>query len=321
MRRPEGPVFQTFKGQTMGTHYTVKVLGAQEGLAALIQSGLEAVDARMSTYRSDSELSRFNQSSEQIFSASPQLIEVMEMAQTISGLSGGAFDITVGPLVNAWGFGPNKRQNPPDEAEIQKLLSRLGHQHLHIEREAGQLRKDLPELYCDLSAIAKGYGVDQLAELLLKEGYKNFMVEVGGELRVEGRNAEGKPWQIGIQLPSSEEQALQEVISISGIAMATSGDYRNYYEKGGERISHTIDARTGKPIKHRLASITVLHPRCALADAWATALNVLGPEEGFRLAERERLPAFFVIRDPEGHFIERATPAFKKIRDQDRTLQ
>ncbi|MBU0553852.1 FAD:protein FMN transferase [Myxococcota bacterium] len=310
-----------FNGLTMGTTYTVKVIpkagadaDARRRAAEAIRGALEAVNARMSTYQPDSELSRLNRAAAGRHPASSALLSLLEDARRISEASGGAFDVTVGPLVNAWGFGPDKAGSAPTEAEVEALRARVGYDKLQIHASTGELERGRGDLYVDLSAIAKGYGVDQVAEALIGLGYTDFMVEVGGEVRAGGRNAEGVPWQIGVQRPALDGEAgVEEIVSLTEMALATSGDYRNYREIDGLRVSHTIDARLGRPITHNLASVSVLHPRCALADGWATALNVLGPEEGFKLATREGLAALFITREGE-RFQQRATAAFEAHR-------
>lgn len=321
-RSPDPRVLSTFHGQTMGTTYTVKLIsktplnGEQNvRVGTLIQRELDAVNQSMSTYIKTSELSRFNQGAGP-FEASAPLAALIEDARGISDASQGAFDVTVGPLVNAWGFGPDGRQTPPNAAERAELAQRVGYQKLTVGAVTDGraiLTKAHPQMYVDLSAIAKGYGVDRVFEALQQTGYTSLFVEIGGETRAAGRNAANKPWRVGIETPVAGQRSLFKAVPLDGVAMATSGDYRNFYEKDGVRISHTIDVRTGAPITHRLASVSVLHPRCALADGWATALNVLGPEEGYALAESQGLAALFLVRAEDGSHTERSTPAMRAI--------
>ena len=311
----------SYSGQTMGTSYTAKlrVLCAhiRDGLVCRTIEGkiaatLESVNARMSTYSPDSELSRFNAAPAGVpFSVSPETVEVFVLAREVSEPTGGAFDVTVGPLVNAWGFGPEERhEKTPDEATLAALRERVGYTMVHVDAAADTLTKDRADIYCDLSAIAKGYAVDLVAQALDQAGGTDYMVEVGGEVRTKGLNMEGKPWRIAIEKPSPGGRAIQLVVPLSGLAMATSGDYRNYYEVEGQRFSHTIDPRTGRPIEHNLASVTVLHDRCALADAYATALMVLGADEGLAMAERLGLKALLIVRHGQTDYEERPTTAF-----------
>jgi thiamine biosynthesis lipoprotein len=306
----------TLEGRAMGTVFSVKVVPprgldlTESGVASAVGAAIAAVDQRMSTYREDSELSRFNRHGLGPFAASPELVEVMAEAQRVSALSDGAFDITVGPLVDAWGFGPKPTAASPSEDEIARLLSATGFGRLSVDAATGSLRKSLAELRCDLSAIAKGYAVDRVAEALAGLGVTGHMVEIGGEVRAAGRTADGGIWRIGIERPQQGRGDIWKVVELADAALATSGEYRNYYERDGVRISHTIDPRTGRPITHTLASVTVIHPICMTADALATALNVLGPEAGPDLAAREGIAALFLIRDAAGGFVERSSPAW-----------
>lgn len=311
--------FLTFEGETMGTTYSVRVerpperfTHFPETLGEIVEAELLDVDMHMSTYRDDSDLSRFNQLGETTpFTIPPPLYGVLERAQKVSEETGGAFDITVGPLVNAWGFGPDGRpETVPDDAAIESLKTHVGFQKLAITRDPWTVAKSDPEIYCDLSAIAKGWAVDQIAGALVVEECSNFMVEVGGEVQTRGDNADGVPWRIAIETPTEGRRDVYAIVSLSGLAMATSGDYRNFYDTEGSRLSHTIDPRTGKPITHNLASVSVVHVQCALADAYATALMVMGGDEGYRWAQERDLAAFFITREPDGTIEHRMTDAF-----------
>lgn len=303
----------------MGTVYNVKVVLAPEkqGLApqipALLDAALQDVNDKMSTYKKDSELSRFNQSTETTpFAVSKGTAEVFAMSLQVSQESGGAFDVTVGPLVNAWGFGPpDTGDKAPSEEELTALRARVGYHNLSVDLAANTITKARADIYCDLSAIAKGYAVDKATEALEGLGIKDYMVEVGGEVRVAGLKADGSRWRIAIEMPDPDTRTVERVLELSNIALATSGDYRNFFEKDGVRFSHTIDPSTGRPIAHKLASVSVLHEKCAMADAYATAINVLGPEKGFELAEREGLAVLMMIHDDQGGFAPKATKAFE----------
>ncbi|MEL6179825.1 MAG: FAD:protein FMN transferase, partial [Myxococcota bacterium] len=322
MRRPDGgsgdpSELWTITGPIMGTTFTVKVLPKEvktdrDTTEKAIQEALNTVNAQMSTYQKDSELSQFNANpSTEPIAISPELALVTAEALRLNTLSGGAFDVTVGPLVNAWGFGPDTRGKPPSEETLAQLKQRVGADKISLNTDGPTLTKAHPEVYVDLSAIAKGHGVDQVAKTLDTLGYNDYMVEVGGEVRAHGVNAEGKPWRIGIEKPDENARAIQEVVALDNMALATSGNYRNFYEDAsGKRISHTIDPVTGRPVTHRLASVSVLHPSCMTADGLATALNVLGDTKGYTWAAKENLAALFIIKDPEGRFLEKATPAF-----------
>ncbi len=319
LRQPNGPEPSNqwvLTGQTMGTAFTVKVVVppeseiSQSEVEAAIRGAVDAVDFAMSTYQDDSELSRFNRHGNGPFDASESVIEVVSEAQRVAKLSAGAFDITVGPLVDAWGFGPDPVTDPPGADAIAALLSENGYQRLEVDAAQHTLRKDRDAIRCDLSAIAKGYAVDRVTHELSRLGLHDFMVEIGGEVRTAGSNMGGGAWRIGIERPEKGPGGLWSAVALRDTAMATSGDYRNYYERDGVRISHTIDPRTGYPITHKLASVSVIHPNCMTADALATALSVLGPEDGRQLVEREGLAALFLIRTADGGFEEWASDAW-----------
>ncbi|WP_343232507.1 FAD:protein FMN transferase [Motiliproteus sediminis] len=305
----------TLSGTTMGTTYSVKVVASQDldlrATRQQVQAVLDRINQRMSTYRDDSELSRFNRAeANQWFAVSDETARVVALGLTISEQTQGAFDMTVGPLVNLWGFGPNGViSKAPSQQQIDELRGRIGYQSISVRSEPPALLKTADQ-YLDLSAIAKGYAVDAVADLLAPE-FSAYLVEVGGELRAHGIKPDGQPWRIAVESPLAGTRGdVQEVIRASETAIATSGDYRNYFEQDGVRYSHTIDPATAKPITHRLASVTVLDPSCARADALATAMMVLGDERGRRLAEAMDLAVLFIVKTDEG-FAEYATEAFK----------
>ena len=305
----------------MGTTFTVKVVSVQMGASRLntVQNSVELtladVDGKMSTYDPSSELSRFNRTTAtDPFPMSADTIAVFRQALEMSAVTDGAFDITVAPLVDAWGFGPSVSPPvPPTGDEIARLRARVGYTKLEVNEVAATVRKTDPALACDLSAIAKGYAVDRVADLLAAEGFERFLIEVGGEVRAAGTNERGEPWRIGIERPAPGAAALQRVVRLRNLALATSGDYRNFYELDGRRVSHTVDPRTGRPVTHRLASVSVLDPLCVWADGLATALEVLGPEAGYRVAMEQGWAALFVTREKDGTFSERMTPAFREL--------
>jgi thiamine biosynthesis lipoprotein len=317
---PPGP-YVSFSGSTMGTTWNVKVAGKDLGPEALREIGarigesLDDVVRRMSTWESTSELSRFNASTSTLpFAISGPVVHVMTIAEQISRRSGGAFDVTVGPLVNAWGFGSEGPvTSPPSQATLDALLARVGYPGLQLDPLAATLRKAHPKMQVDVSAIAKGYGVDRVAEALENLGRYDYLVEVGGELRARGRRGDGRAWRVAIERPSQQMRTLHRVIELGDNAMATSGDYRNYYKLDGQRISHTIDPRSGRPILHTLASVSVVHESATWADAWATALNVLGPDAGYALAEAQGLSAHFIVSAGPGNFENFSTAAFEAL--------
>lgn len=308
----------TYAGETEGTTFHIKASKLPEKiviaeLQTQIRTLLDKIDGQMSTYKKDSELSRFNQNQSTDWQpVSAELFTVIKEAQKISELSNGAFDITVGGLVNIWGFGPDpmKFVAPPD-ALIKEKQSKIGYQKLSLQEKPLAVKKAIPDLYVDLSAIAKGYAVDQVGLLLEQVGITDYMVEIGGEVRVKGKNSENQPWQIAIEKPTPNKIMVEKVLPLTDIGMATSGDYRNFFEVDGVRFSHTIDPRTGRPISHKLASISILNATTMEADALATAINVLGPVEGYNLAEKYKIPALFIIKTADG-FEEKSTTAFPK---------
>jgi thiamine biosynthesis lipoprotein len=268
----------------------------------------------MSTYVESSELSRFNRAAaSEPFSLSSDTFDVFQLSQQISEQTGGAFDITVGPLVNAWGFGPEGPGEMLSDKELSRLRKTVGYRRLTLDPVAKTVTKDNAKVYCDLSAVAKGYAVDRVALALDDLAIANYMVEIGGEVRTSGVNADGVPWQIGIEVPTESASGVQTVISLENMALATSGDYRNFYEKDGVRVSHTIDPSTGRPVQHSAASVSVVHHECAYADAFATALMVMGPDKGLAFADEIGLPVLFLVHGDNGAIKERPSSAYTKF--------
>lgn len=309
---------RSISGLTMGTSYSIKWVSAESDNTALqqaVSAELVAINNSMSTYIDSSELSQLNQHPVgQWFPVSDRLFELLSLANLISNQSDGQFDSTVGPLVNLWGFGPDGRiEKAPDDAAIQRLRPRIGYQQLELDAEAKRVRRNA-DIYIDLSAIAKGYGVDILAQLLEAQGIKHYLAEIGGEMRLAGTKPDNVPWRVAIERPDSTGRSVQGVVMPGTNAVATSGDYRNYFEQDGIRFSHTIDPHTGKPINHRLASVTVITPSCAQADAYATALTVMGDEAGYDFAIKQGIEAYFIIKADDG-FKVRMTPGFSKFLD------
>jgi thiamine biosynthesis lipoprotein len=307
--------YHVYPGQTMGTAYRV-FARCPVNVHNLIEVELAAVNAEMSTYQSDSILSQFNAAERDTwFPVSSELLGVLQVAQQLSEESQGAFDVTVGALVNLWGFGPAKfgladDAAVPSASAVRSALMRVGFEKLRLQSSPPALMK-LADIYVDLSAIAKGHGVDRLAARIGEAGCGDYMVEIGGEVLVRGVNPQGQHWRIGIEVPDPRRVGgVHRVLGLRSAAVATSGDYRNYVEHAGKRYSHTIDPRTGSPISHGLASVTVVHKSALLADGYATLLNVLGPEAGWALAEAQNLPALFLVRKENG-FDERYTAAMQ----------
>lgn len=307
-----------FSGSSMGTSYQVTVRGVVPAASLMqmeqdIKKTIDTVDAQMSTYKPDSELSVINRNHSTVWQpVSAALLKVLTTAQQISRLSAGAFDITVAPLVNLWGFGPAPRPKTlPTQDQIAELLRSTGYRYLRLQAQPPAVAKRLPALQLDLSAIAKGFAVDQVADYLQNLGRKNFLVEIGGEVRGSGSKSQGKPWQVAIEMPVSGQRTINRVIALRNRALATSGDYRNYFEKNGVRYSHTINPTTGFPIRHALASVSVLATNTMLADGLATALMVMGPDQGYVLATNQGIAARFLIRQGK-QFAVKTTAAWKQ---------
>ena len=324
--QPLEPPISKISGPTMGTQYHISwvseklkatpLAAEKEGIQLKVDRLLKAINKSMSTYDPQSELSLINQNFKPEWQTiSSGLYRVLEMSQQLNKQSKGAFDITVGPLVNLWGFGPNKANNHiPEESKIEALMSQVGSDAISLRQQGGDFQLSLgASRYLDLSAIAKGYAVDVLGHLLQKQGIDNYLIEVGGEIIAHGTKPENQRWRIAIEAPNDNGRSVQIIIPLSSIGIATSGDYRNFFEQEGRRFSHTIDGRTGYPVEHKLASVSVLHESVAMADAWATALTVLGAEEGFKLAEKYNLAAYFIVRTENG-YEQLSSRQFKQLR-------
>ena len=315
------PARFTFTGEALGSFYTITIVAPPPGVDAeqarrIVDETLDEINRLMSTYQADSELSRFNRHADATpFSLSPSTYKVFQMALRIAEESGGAFDITVGPLVNAWGFGPEAFLQPPEEAVIEALRARVGYQKLTLHPD-GAVSKSHPEVYCDLSGIAKGYATDAVAAALESIGVSSYMVEVGGEIRVAGANPDGAPWRLGIERPLPDTRQLHTVALLESGALATSGDYRNMYEVDGRRFSHTIDPQTGYPVQHTLASVSVIHESCAMADGYATALMAMGPEKAHAFADEHGLAVMLIIAGEDDTYETVTTDAFAAYKRQ-----
>ena len=305
-------------GPTMGTHYGVKVVGNYPGGEPQLQHEVEQILARindqLSTYKPDSELSRFNKHKATTpFPVSQDLADVVIEGLRSGELTGGAVDITVGPLVNLWGFGPDKRPSKvPTAEQIAQARQHIGLEKLHVEVGSKQasLRKDDPDLYVDLSTLGEGFAADKVAQWLDERGITNYMVEIAGALRLKGHNGQGHPWRVAISKPVDELGAVQNVVLPGDNGISTAGSYRNYYEKDGQRFSHIIDPATGKPITHRLMSVTVIAPRALHTDALDTGLMVMGTQKALLFANEHHLPIYTITKTDEG-FKEQYSRAFK----------
>jgi thiamine biosynthesis lipoprotein len=315
------PAFD-LSGSTMGTTFNITLVSPPDGtdldsLRTLIQGRLEHVEDIASTYRDDSELSQFNSnSSTDWIAVTPEFCRMISAALDVSVMTGGAFDITVGPLVNLWGFGPSPQESGlPTEEQIAEARSGVSYEALEADCARRVVRKSLKATYVDLSGWAKGYAVDELAAMLDASDIDNYLVEIGGELRAKGQNAKQKPFSIAIEKPIENNGMEYHALQLTDVAVATSGDYRNFYERDGQRYSHTIDPRTGRPVSHQLTGVTVVSSSTAFADAFATALLVLGADEGRALAEELDIAAYFLIRTENG-LKETSTTKFARLNQQ-----
>lgn len=311
---PPGAAVRELHGLSMGTSWSVRlvdsVLAGRAGSADLqqgLQQQLDLVVAQMSHWQPESDLSRFNRAAPGSWQQLPAAFgEVLGFALQVSQLSGGAYDPCAGALVNAWGFGPwNRYDQPgfraPDAATVRQLLSQRG----HVEFDISTRRVRQPGgVQLDLSSVAKGYAVDRLARYLDSQGIAHYLVEVGGELRGAGCKPDGQPWWVMLEQVDGADAALhpaEMMLALHGLSVATSGDYRRFFHDGTVRYAHTIDPRTGMPLSNDLASVTVVHAQCMAADAWSTALTVLGIEAGMALAEQQGLTVRFVRRDGQAY--------------------
>lgn len=302
-------------GRAMGTTWRVKYATAAaspplepEAVAREVSGCLEQLEQLLSTYRPDSELSRFNRFAETgWFSVAPEVAWVAAEARAVSGLTGGAYDATVLPLVERWGFGPHGRAAElPGAAELAVLRRRVDWRRLEVRENPPALRKTEAGVGADFSSLVKGYAADAASARLARLGAPRHLVQVGGDMRSGGAD-----WPVAIERPLEERVEVEAVVTLAGDALSTSGDYRNAYRVGARRYGHIIDPRSGAPVEGALASVSVIHASCARSSALATALFVLGPEEGWRLAEREGIAALFLVRSGAG-FERRMTPAFAR---------
>jgi thiamine biosynthesis lipoprotein len=312
-----GPVFG---GLTMGSSYTVKIAGPRLAAAKLaaaqaaVAEALADVVGRMSHYDANSEVSRLNRHRVGVpFALTAATLHVFDVAQAVHMASDGAFDVALGRAVDEWGFGPSERPRRVLTAQsVQALQREPGEDALALDVGAGTLTRRAPVL-TNLSGIAKGFGVDQAAQALDRLDIGDYLIEVGGEIRARGRNAEDRPWQLAVELPDAMPQRALFIVPLAGKALATSGDYRNFFLHQGRRYSHEIDPASAAPVDHSLASVSVVADDCTHADAWSTALFVLGPERGFEVATRHQLAAYFVERQGDGSFRARQTAAFAAL--------
>ena len=299
------PPYHTDRGFIFGTYYNI-CYKSKENLQHKIDSTLKSVDNSLSPFNKRSVITAINENRDTIVDA--QFSEVFALAQEISNATDGAFDITVAPLVNAWGFG-FKQGITVDSITVDSLLQYVGYKS--VELTDNKVIKQHPQTMLDCSAIAKGYGCDRVARMLESYGVKDYMVEIGGEVVSKGKNNKSKQWSIGISKPTDDKSGtineLQEILHISGKSVATSGNYRNYRYEDGRKLSHTIDPRTGYPVAHTLLSATVIANDCATADAYATAFMVIGIEKAIEICKQKEIDAYFIYSTPEGGISTRET--------------
>jgi len=329
---PANGEMMLLRGAAQGTTYHIKFVSPVKdfdaiGLQADIEKKLAEIDRQMSTYRADSEISRFNRApAGKWFAVSRAVAEVVAASREISEKTGGAQDITVGPLVNLWRFGPKDNASsgkrvefsPPSDAAVQAARERVGFKKLDVRMKPAALRKQVDGLEVDLSSIASGYTIDRLAEIMSDHGIKSFMVELGGELRAAGTRADGTPWRVAIERPLAEKREMEAAVPLADAAMATAGGSRHFFEYKGKRYSHIIDLATGRPVEHTLASVTVAADKCLDADGWDTPLMVLGPERGSACAEKYGIAAMFVSHSDQGDDV-RTTTAWRKRFGKEKT--
>lgn len=306
---PQQPASSTvLEGKTMGTSWRVSLVALDDSrrlsLQQKIQARLDADDQRLSTWKPDSALMRFNQSRTTApWPVSEGMADIVSLALRIGDKTGGAMDITVGPLVNLWGFGPDKQPvKMPSQQQIDAARARTGLQYLTVINTVSRqyLQKSLPDLFVDLSTLGEGYAADHLAHLMEQEGLSRYLVSVGGALVSRGMNASGNPWRVAIQKPTDRENAVQAIVDINGHGISTSGSYRNYYKLDGKRISHVIDPQTGRPITHTLVSVTVIATTALEADGWDTGLMVLGREKAQQVAREQGLAVYMISKEGDG---------------------
>lgn len=311
-----GDSMESFGGPTMGSTYSIKYvrragLPAAADVRVEVEKILADIDRQLSTYRSDSDIERFNDLPANRCQKMPaSILKLIRVGEQLSEQSEGSYDLTVEPLLNLWGFGPQGREEKvPAEQALAQARQRVGYQHLRIEGD--QLCKDAA-VEVDFNSIAAGYAVDTIAARLEALGIHDYLAEATGELKAAGKKLDGSPWRIALEEPRDDQQVAERVVAVDGFGLSTSGDYRNYFEQDGRRYSHTFDARSGAPVSHSLASVTVIHPSALMADGLSTLLLILGPERGWDYAEKHDIGAFFVIRADTG-FVTRTSHAFERV--------
>nr|WP_224787733.1 FAD:protein FMN transferase [Pseudomonas fluorescens] len=311
-----GDSLERFDGPTMGSRYSIQYVRhsstpGPQTVQTEVENILAEVDRQFSTYRSDSDIERFNDLPANRCQTMPApVLELIRVGEQLSQQSAGSYDLTVEPLVNLWGFGPQARGvKVPTARALADVQRRVGYRHLRIDGD--QLCKDAA-VEVDFNSIASGYAVDTIAARLHAMGIDSYLAEVTGELKAAGKKPDGSSWKVALEEPRDDQQVAQRIINVDGNGVSTSGDYRNYFEVDGRRYSHTLDARTGAPVLHTLASVTVIHPSALMADGLSTLLLILGPERAWDYAETHDIGAFFVLRADTG-FVTRTSAAFERL--------
>lgn len=315
-----GPTVWRLTGPAQGTTFTVTVVDppaavSRNDLDQAIRQTLDEIDAALSTWRQDADISRFNRAAAgEWVEVSSMLAGLVQRSLALGDSTDGRFDVTLKPVLALWGFGPGAETpaSVPDVAAIDRALARTGLGRVDVRLTPPGLRKSAADLQLELSGIAQGYSVDALRDLLADRGLERFLVELGGELYGQGRNPDGRAWQVGVEAPVAGRRDISRVVPLDGQGISTSGDYRDFFELDGQRFSHTIDPTTGWPVTHDLRSVTVLHESTEMADGLATALLVMGPEAGPAFA-RERELAVLFIRGEEDAYTSVTTKAFDRL--------
>ena len=312
----------TLAGRAMGTTWSVKFVQPSTPIAAdevqrRVAARLEELEQQFSTYRPTSELSRFNAGasrSDAWFPVSREVARVAQLSRELSMVTGGAFDVTVEPLVRLWGFGPTREAGVPGPEEIRAVRAAVDWRALEARAEPPALRRVRPGITADFSSVAKGFAADEVRALLTRLGAGNHLAQIGGDMKASGAGPAGRGWPVGIESPADEGRAIALVVGLDGHALSTSGDYRNYFIEGDRRYGHIIDPRTGEPVQGDLAAVSVIGPEAARTSGLATGLFVLGAKRGFELAERERWACVFFVRTRGGQIVQQETMEFKKLR-------
>lgn len=304
------PHYQIMKGEIFGTYYNIKIRTDHKDkkLHSKIKQRLQQINAQMSVFETESEISKINRMKANVaIKLSPEMSKVLKAAADVCKKSNGRFDPTLGLLVNMWGFGPDCSKAEPSKKELKKALKTVGFNKLKFDRNFKTLRKSHSGTNINLSAIAKGYAVDEIAALLDDAGYTDYVVEIGGEIKTKGlRSPEGVAWTVGIKKPTKDSAENAIIMSLSNMAVATSGNYRNFYERDGKIVAHTISSTTGAPVETDVLSVSVFHDSCMYADAYATAIMALGVEKGLALANKNKLKVVIFDTDFKPHYSKAA---------------